>query len=165
MPRTRQAHFLLAPACASFLLVACNGDGRASERTDTMTAQSSPHSQAQVAERIARLAGFDLPASAKVVFADYTQGHDDSARLLIDLPEADWLAMKAKPPLAAIDQRAWSPDNVFHLGPAEGPWQPGQAAGLEVAQTPVAEGRQSLNVGVAPAQGGKVRVYLHWFQL
>lgn len=165
MPRTPKRRLLLANACASLMLVACNDDGRARERTDTMSAQSSPQGQAELAARIAKLAGLDLPASAEVVFADYTQGHDDAARLLVDLPEADWTALKARPPLSAIDLRAWSADNVFHLGPAQGPWQPGEAEGLEVAQTPVAEGRQSLNVGVMPAQGGKVRVYLHWYQL
>lgn len=165
MVRARPAVFTLAPIWASFLLIACDGDGRASERTDTMSAEPAPQTQAEAAARIGLLTGIDLPASAKVVFADYTEGQDDSARLLIDLPEAEWQALKTRPPLAAIDPRAWSADNIFHLGPAEGPWQPKETQGLEVAQTPVADGRQSLNVGVAPVDGGMMRVYIHWFQL
>lgn len=155
----------LAPLCAGFLLLACGAVGNSTERTETMNAESGKPSLAERAARATAAMGITLPASATVEYADYTEGHDDVARLLVTMPTADWQAMKAAPPLSQIDPRAWSADNVFHLGPDAGAWNPETAEGIEAAQTHIAGGRQALNVGVAPPLDGMVRVYLHWFQL
>ena len=152
----------LAPLFVGFLLLACGGVVNSTERIETMNAESGQSSQAA---RATAAMGIALPASATVEFADYTEGHDDAARLLVKMPQADWETMKAAPPFSQIDERAWSADNVFHLGPDTGAWNPEAAEGIEAAQTHLAGGRQALNVGVAPPRDGMVRVYLHWFQL
>lgn len=155
----------LLPLSASLLLLACGGAGNSTERTETMNADSSQPSQADQVARITAAMALALPASAHVDYAEYIEGHDDAARLLVTMPQADWDAMKAGEPFSGIDPRAWSTDNVVHLGPDAGAWRPEEAQGVEAAQTHIAGGRQVLNVGVAPPADGKVQVYLHWFQL
>jgi hypothetical protein len=153
------------PAAVLALLAACGGAGNSTERTETMSAESrDPASSADVA-RITAAMGIDLPASATVDYAEYIEGVDDATRLMVTMPQADWEAMKAAPPIADIDPRAWAAENVVHLGPDAGAWQPEATPGVEAAQMHIAEGRQALNVGFVPADGGTVRVYFHWFQL
>jgi hypothetical protein len=126
----------------------------------TETASSSAEKGAAVARKI----GLDFPASAVIEFADYMEGPDDNARLVVALPAADWAALASKPPFAGAD---FSADHNHHLAPddARGAWQPEKILGLQTAQVPFRDGRESLNIGVQKQADGPVRLYLFWYQL
>lgn len=145
------------------MLLACGDADNSSDRT--MPTMSQPSGPAADANQIARRIGIALPPAAKVEYASTTAGHDDSARLILVMPEADWTAMKAAPPFAGIDPATFVSAQTFHLGDDEGVWNPRSVPGLIAAQTYLKGQAESLNVGVAPPQGGQVRVYLFWYQL
>jgi hypothetical protein len=127
--------------------------------------EQKPADLAGKASEIAGRIGLSIPASAKVEYAEAIAGQDDAARLIYSMPETDWRSMRDAPPLGVIDPQTWSGDNVFHLGPDEGEWNPRSVKGLQVAQTMLKGGAETINVGVAPPQGGTVRVFLFWHQL
>ncbi len=106
-----------------------------------------------------------LPPSAQMEYADYMAGMDDAARVLLVMPQADWTTF-----LAGIVRRSPRPPEFteefnFALGPGKQGWNPESAKGLKTGQ--VAWGvneSEGLNIGVAPAADGTVRVFIFWHQ-
>jgi hypothetical protein len=152
----------IAAAMLLQTLAACGDTNVGQERTDR-TSETFSSVQAQgvaVAEKI----GLRFPANATIEFADYMEGPDDNARLVVTLPAAHWEKLSAKPPFAGA---AYSADNNHHMAPddARGPWAPEKAANLETAQVPYRDGREALNVGVSKQANGNVRLFLFWYQL
>jgi hypothetical protein len=130
-----------------------------------MSAQSSWQDIAATASAIADRIGVSFPASATPVYAQKISGHDDAARLIYEMPTADWYTMRSSPPFDAIGPEYWSPDNAHHLGQDEGAWNPRSVKGMPVVQIPLKDGTESLNVGATPVDGDTMRVYVFWFQL
>ena len=97
--------------------------------------------------------------------ADHTAGMDDAARVLLVMSQADWVAF-----LDGIVRRSPRPpefadDLNFALYPEKQGWNPGSVKGLTTGQ--VAWGvnqSEGLNIGFAPADGGRVQVFLFWHQ-
>lgn len=142
------------------LLLAASGCGAAPSQ-DRSTMATTGADQTAILKRI----GLTPPPSAQIEYADYTNGMDDAARLLLVMPQGDWTAF-----LAGIVRRAprapeFGEDLNFALGPDKQGWNPNAARGLKTGQ--VAWGvneSEGLNIGVAPAGDGKVRVFLFWHQ-
>lgn len=148
------------PALLALLATACSG--AASGNATTPSSNSSEVSM-QDAQSVASQIGVTFPASARVEHADKIEGRDNAARVALVMAATDWATWRAK--LVPADAPPFSADANFHLGPDEGGWAPGKAAGLTTVQVPWREGRESLNLGYAPAGDGQVRVFLFWHQL
>jgi hypothetical protein len=155
---------LIPIAIAMFLqlLAACGDTNTGQERPDRMSENASTAQLSGVA--IAEKIGLRFPANATIEFADYMEGPDDNARLVVTLPATDWETLSAKPPFVGA---AYSADNNHHMAPddARGPWAPEKAANLETAQVPYRDGREALNIGLSRQANGNVRLFLFWYQL
>lgn len=117
-----------------------------------------------LAEAYAKRIGLRLPLGAQAEFADWMTGLDDAARLILLMPEAAWPAFRADlPGLSAA--RPFEAETNYVLGMDEGRWAPGRAAGLLSVQLPWRGGLEVMNLGIAPAHQGWVRVFVFWHQL
>lgn len=119
------------------------------------------------AARILREIGLPRPASARVTYAEYMSGIDAAGRLALVMSAADWdrwrMRIARGSPRALLFSR--NAEETFMLAPDDDPgWRPQDAAGLRVASTNWADETQGLNVGVAPAGAGRVRVFLFWHE-
>lgn len=117
-----------------------------------------------VAEGIFKHIGVTPPPSATIEYAEFQNGLDDNGRIIMVMPAADWAAMQAAPPLNTVAPDAYAKD-AAELGSSSGKWRPDDEPSLVGAQVRVNEGFESLNIGVADAGAGRVRVYLFWFQM
>ncbi len=136
------------------------GMSPAQERTQVATNGETVASSA-ILKRI----GLSLPSSARVEYAEQMPGRDDAARLIMVLDEADWKIVQSRLVDKGSDQPIFSEDDNFHLGSDEDGWKPGEAAALKTAQLPWADGVESLNLGIARAEAGQVRLFVFWHQL
>jgi len=142
------------------LLLAAPGCDAAPSQDKSKMAITGPD-QTAILKRI----GLALPPSAQVEYADHTAGMDDAARVLLVMSQADWVAF-----LDGIVRRSPRPpefadDLNFALYPEKQGWNPGSVKGLTTGQ--VAWGvnqSEGLNIGFAPADGGRVQVFLFWHQ-
>lgn len=109
--------------------------------------------------------GLTLPPSGTTEYVRYQAGMDDAEWLLLTMTDTDWQAF-----LASITRKAPRPPEFLEdanplLGPPDGKWNPSAARGLKTGQ--VAWGvnqSEGLNIGIAPAGDGRVRVFLFWHQ-
>jgi hypothetical protein len=143
-------------------LCACSDAQTRPEGTDKMTKTSQIKDADAHGRDVAAKISLALPAATKFEFADYMQGHDDNARLIVTLSANDWAALSAKPPFSGA---AYAPENMFHMAPDDGAWAPSKEKNMGVAQVPYHGGTQSLNIGLKPLDDGSVRLYLFWYQL
>ncbi len=109
--------------------------------------------------------GLAIPPGAGIAFADEMHGIDDAARLILVLPAAEWRRLDRRIAQAEPDAPPLSAEDRHLLGPDEGGWAPGRQPGLVAHQLRWRQGTEVLNVGVAPAGAGRVRVFLFWHQL
>lgn len=145
---------LLIPALLWALvpvLAACDGIG---------LARNAPELDAPA---VAALMGLTLPPGATVEYKRVDNGMDQSARLVLLVPEAEWRAWRDRvvPPGGGLPR--FSADGVVNLGSDDGGWAPSAARELTAVQRRW-RGSEALNIGQAPAGGGRVRVWLYWFQ-
>lgn len=104
--------------------------------------------------------GLPLPAGTRVVFAEWTTGLDDSARLSFVTPEAAWASLRAGMPTLTFETQ-----NNFHLGRNRHAWRPESAPGLTTAQVRWRDRAEYMNIGVAPLGTGEVLIFLFWHQV
>lgn len=116
-------------------------------------------------QAIAAPIGLDLPPGAQIDHAERISGQDDAVRLVVRLPEAAWRTLVERLASKAGEAPVFSADQNFHLGPPGEGWRPGDAMGLKTAQLPWAGGAEALNLGLAPAGRGEVRLFVFWHQL
>jgi hypothetical protein len=83
-------------ATALLCVLACQDDTRAQKKEDAMSKSSGENVQSK-GQVIAQKIGLTLPPGASFELADYTDGQDDSARIIVRMPRADW-EMLAKTP-------------------------------------------------------------------
>ncbi|WP_283514549.1 hypothetical protein [Sphingomonas sp. 2R-10] len=109
--------------------------------------------------------GLPLPDSAVIEHATMERGLDDNARIVAVLPEAAWRPIATR--LAARDPAAppFSAEANAMLGPDAAGWAPRRAPGLRTIQRRWNDGGEVVNVGVAPAGAGRVRLFLFWHEL
>jgi hypothetical protein len=142
------------------LLLAASGCSAAPSQ-DRSTMATTGADKTAILKRI----GLTPPPSAQIEYVDYTNGMDDAARLLLVMPQADWTAFLADIVHKVPRSPEFAEDLNFALGPGREGWHPEAAKGLKTGQ--VAWGvneSENLNIGVAPAGDGKVRVFLFWHQ-
>ena len=146
------------------LLLGCVDAKPSDERSVKMNEAGSSHDVASRGRKFAEKMGLVFPRSAQFSLADYEEGHDDNARLIVTMPLSDWDKLRRASVFAGA---TFSGDSNHHLGPDDpsGPWQFSDLAGLQTAQLSVGGGRESLNVGYAPAKNDMVTLYIFWFQL
>jgi hypothetical protein len=133
---------------------------------DEEQAMTSDEEQAAVAGAVARRMGLALPPGADVRHAAELPGMDDAAQLLLLLSREEWETMIGPTPIAALAPTAYAESRVYHLGLDErGEWRSPPGEALKVAQLHWNEGREALNIGLADAPDGRLRVYLFWHQL
>jgi hypothetical protein len=140
----------LAPLLA-ILMAGCEGTGGG----ETLEMRSRSSQQA---------AGLTLPASAKVVFAHQMHGMDDAAQIIAVMPVADWHALERRIEATVPGIEPPTREGAADLGSDQGDWQPGKQPELTARQLLWRNGVEALNVGVAPAGQGMVRVFIFWFQ-
>jgi len=145
------ALMLVSPAC---------GMAPELEKTD-MTEQSGTDAGQATLKRI----GLTLPASARIEHAEQIPGQDNAVRVIAVLTEAEWASVTSHLTGAGGEKPVFSADDNFHLGPDADSWKPSAAQGLKTAQLPWGKGRESLNLGIAPAESGQVRLFVFWHQL
>ena len=146
-------------ALGAVTLASCGGAASSSERN---VVSRTPTQQTQDAAILQRI-GIVLPASATVEYSSSERGMDDNARVVLLMPAADWATMQAKPPLNSVPPERYNSDEAMSLGPSDGDWRPADQPGIQGTQVSLPNARY-LNVGVAPATEGRVRVYLFWFE-
>lgn len=134
--------------------------------------QAAPHTQRnavndlspkQRAQAILTRIGLTASAATRVEFAEYSVGMDDSARLTMVMPQADWAAIQAAPPLNAAPPGSYTAEEAMRLGEDAGDWRPQADKGVVATQLRLKSG-EFLNIGTSQAAAGQVRVYLFWFQ-
>jgi hypothetical protein len=152
---------LWASALATAGLVGACGQASPNSERNAMSRTASQKSQDHAA--LLQRLGLEIPSSATIEFAQYQRGMDDNARLILLMPAADWAAMQAEPPFDAVRPERYTAEGAVRLGPSEGAWHPADEAEIRGAQIPMDHAKY-MNVGVAPAEGGRVRVYLFWFE-
>lgn len=109
--------------------------------------------------------GLRLPPSGTIEYTRYLPGMDDGAWLQLTMTAADWTSF-----LDGIVRKAPRPPEFLEeanplLGPRQDGWNPEAVKGLKTGQ--VAWGvnqSEGLNIGFAPADGGKIQVFLFWHQ-
>ncbi|WP_260600127.1 hypothetical protein [Sphingomonas endolithica] len=119
--------------------------------------------QGQDAAPILARIGLKAPPSAIVEYVRQERGMDDNARLILLMPAGEWAAMQATPPLDAVAPDRYTANEATLLGASEGAWHPSDEPAIKGAQFNLPAATY-LNVGVAPANEGRVRVYLSWFE-
>ncbi len=152
---------VLIISALSCLFAACDKQNRSNERGGESNSKMDT-SVSDAGKEIMGKIGLSFPPGTKIEYAEYMAGQDDAARLVVILPEAQWQAMVEHPP---FDKAIFSPDNKSHLDSDNSGWTPSKEPSISVAQIPWANGRQSLNIGVAEARAGTVKVYIFWYQL
>ena len=116
------------------------------------------------ADTIFKRVGLTPPPSAVVEYAEYQHGMDDSARLVMMMPTADWKAMQASPPLNSVAPDLYLREEAASLGANKEGWRPRDDPSVVATQVLLNGGLEGLNVGVGSAGTGRVRVYLYWIQ-
>lgn len=116
------------------------------------------------ADTIFKRIGLTPPPSAVVEYAEYQHGMDDSARLVMVMPTADWTAMQASPPLNSVAPDLYLREEAASLGASREGWRPGDDPSVVATQVLLNGGLEGLNVGVGSAGTDRVRVYLYWIQ-
>lgn len=109
--------------------------------------------------------GLTLPASAKVVFVQQMHGIDDAAQFIAVMPIDEWHALEHRIAATVSGIQPPSNDGLADLGTDNSDWQPNKQLGLTARQVPWRHGKESLNIGAAPAGPGMVRVFIFWFQM
>jgi hypothetical protein len=140
---------LLATACAS-------PTNRNASNKDVMMRE---------AQAVSAQIGVTFPANAVVEHVERIEGRDNAARATLLLSQEEWEALRGNLMSTSGVRLPFSSDANFHLGPDEGEWTPAKAQGLSVVQIPWRDGTEALNLGYAPADSGRVRVFLFWHQL
>jgi hypothetical protein len=120
-------------------------------------AGEAPAPQAILAE-----IGVTAPAGAVIEHAEWMPGSEAGARVVVLAPAREWPRWRAH--LVPTNARFTREDNV-QLGSDHDGWAPGKAVGLATVSGPWRGGTEALNIGRAPAGGGRVRVFLYWHQL
>ncbi|MGH6615302.1 hypothetical protein [Sphingomonas sp.] len=142
----------------AFTFTACSASP--AQEKPRMTNEKAQSNATAILQRI----GLELPPTARIEFAEQQAGQDDSARLVAVMPVGDWKALLARLPIAKTDQSPFEAEANFHLGTDRGQWTPDKTKGLETVQLPWHGGVESLNLGIAPASRGEVRLYIYWYQ-
>lgn len=142
---------------AALTLQSC---GQVLPESRTIVSEASPD---QIAADVFKRVGLTPPPSARIEFAEYQNGLDDNARVIMVMPAADWVTMQATPPLNAVRPEAYAREGLHRLGTSDAKWRAREDPSVVVAQMKV-NGSEYLNVGIGDASGGRVRVYLFWFQ-
>lgn len=143
-------------------LLALASCGRADPPSDVRdVARSSTRRQDAVA--LLRRIGLTVPASATVEYSRVERGLDDSARIVLLMTAADWARMRSSPPLDAVPPERYDADGAMALGASDEGCRPGEQPGIVGAQVRLPDA-EILDFGVAPVEGGRVRVFLFWFE-
>jgi hypothetical protein len=150
----------------ALLVSGCSADAPQQERQTSMareTQQSGATSTADMSAIVKKI-GLSLPDGAKIEFADYQTGHDDNARIVVSMSQAQWNNLSKQQPYAGAD---FSPDNNHHMAPDDttGPWAPEKAPDLATAQMSADNGMASLNVGVSKQADTTIKLYIFWYRL
>ncbi|MES2056976.1 MAG: hypothetical protein V4564_13655 [Pseudomonadota bacterium] len=143
----------------AFAFTACSASP--AQEKPRMTNEKTQGNTTAILHRI----GLELPPAARIEFAEEKSGQDDSARLVAVMPIGDWKALLKRLPMPETDQSPFEAEANFHLGADHGQWTPGTAKGLETVQLSWRDGTESLNLGIAPAGQGEVRLFVYWYQL
>lgn len=107
--------------------------------------------------------GMPMPP-AMIELYQYLPGRDDSARLIMVMPDADWAKFSNLPPLASISaEDRYDHSQAGLLSSDDGAWRPNADPAIAAAQTWLGHG-EFLVVGYSPAGAGRTRVYLLWGQ-
>lgn len=125
---------------------------------------AKPSLEARGTEIMGRI-GLTTPKSATLEYAEYQPGQDETARVILVMPAADWVTMQAAPPLNRVAPRLYNKDEIFRLGINNGAWHPGDEPSIVAAQVKLNEKLEFVNVGVAQAGSGFLRIYLFWLHI
>ncbi len=150
-------------AAATLPLFAC-GQATPQSKGSAVSQSPPPHLSLDTqADEILRRIGLDRPAGSRIVLAEYDEGRDDAARLILTMSPDAWAQMRTTSPLGQIAPDQYTSDDVLRLGQEHGAWHPRRDDGVVATQIGIRPG-EFLNVGFGLTNDGQVRVYLFWFQ-
>lgn len=135
---------------AALLAAGCGGPEDPGEAGTTM--------QEADLNTIGRQLGLEFPESCRVLGYGSEEGMDQAWRLKLECESADAAAVLAAPPFEGLEL---ADSERYLFGPNEDWWDPETPAELPTGQVELSAAR-FLNIGAAPAGGGRTALYLMW---
>lgn len=124
---------------------------------------SNAQSRTADAHEVAKSMGIAIPPTAVVEYVEQMHGMDYAARLILSMPEKTWEQWRADIPPAGSAKMVFSTENNDNLDFDVGNWGPKKTDNLTSA-TVRWRNSQSLTIGQMPIGGGRVRIYIWYFE-